>query len=103
MIVAPDAEADLRIAYEYIRDRNPHAAKEWIRALRSSMRKLSRFPERCPLAAESALSGMPIRQMLFGSGNRGTYRILFAISGNAVKVAHVRYGSMLPLGVEQDE
>jgi plasmid stabilization system protein ParE len=101
VIVAPAAEADLQAAYRYIRDRAPRAAKEWIREVRSSIRTLARFPERCPMSPESTLVGMPIRQLFFGRGSRGTYRILFTVSEKSVNVVHVRHGSMLTLGAGQ--
>ena len=56
-----------------------------------------------PLAPESTFFDEPIRQMLFGSGNRGTYRVLFTVIDKSVYVLHVRHGSMLPLASEEDE
>jgi hypothetical protein len=41
--------------------------------------------------------------MFIGSGNRGTYRVLFVVIDRSVRVIHVRHGSMLPLGSEEDE
>jgi plasmid stabilization system protein ParE len=97
-MVTPEAKADLRDIYRYIRDRAPRAAKQWSVSTRASIKTLSKFPERCALAPESAHFDMPIRQMLIGSGNRGTYRVLFVIVDKSVRVVHVRHGSMLPLG-----
>lgn len=56
-------------------------------------------PERCPMAPESASFDQPIRELLFGSGNRGTYRFLFVVFAEekSVYILHVRHGSMLPL------
>ncbi len=102
VIVTPEAESDLREAYRYIRDRAPRAAREWSRRVRSSINTLSRFPERCSLAPESAFFDESIRQLCFGSGNRGAYRILFTVVGNAVYIVHVRHGSRLPLGGSED-
>jgi plasmid stabilization system protein ParE len=98
VMTAPDAEADLKAYYHYIRNRAPQAAKKWLREVRSSIKTLSRFPERCPMAPESSLLQKPIRQLFFGAGNRGTYRILFIVSDKSVNVLHVRHGSMLPIG-----
>jgi|SRR6266446_9961146 len=100
VIVTPEAERDLRAAYRYIRDHAPRAAREWIRRARQSIKSLSNFPERCPLAPESASFREPIREMLFGSGNRGTYRFLFIVTGKIVFILHIRHGSMLPLEPE---
>jgi plasmid stabilization system protein ParE len=100
-MVTPEAKADLRDIYRYIRDRAPRAAPQWSVRARASIKTLSHFPERCPLAPESTHFDAPIRQMLLGTGNRGTYRVLFVIVDRSVRVIHVRHGSMLPLGAEE--
>ncbi|MBZ5570353.1 MAG: type II toxin-antitoxin system RelE/ParE family toxin [Acidobacteriia bacterium] len=97
VIITPEAETDLRTAYRYIRSRAPVAASEWIRQARQIAKSLARHPERCPLAPESASFDEPIRELLFGSGNRGTYRFLFVLLDQSVYILHVRHGSMLPL------
>src|ERR1700731_3633449 len=100
-MVMPEAKAALRDIYRYIRDRAPRAATQWSVSARASIKTLSHFPERCPIAPESTNFDVPIRQMLLGAGNRGTYRVLFVIVDNSVQVLHVRHGSMLPLGEEE--
>ncbi len=99
VIVTPAAESDLRPTYRYIRSQAPHAARDWIRRARQAAKTLARLPERCPLAPESASFDQPIRELSFGSGNRGTYRFLFVVFAEeeSVYVLHVRHGSMLPL------
>jgi plasmid stabilization system protein ParE len=96
VIVTPEAESDLRTAYRYIRSHAPRAAREWIRRARQSFKTLAHHPERCPLAPESASFDEPIREVLFGTGNRGIYRILFVVIDKTVYILHVRHGSMLP-------
>jgi plasmid stabilization system protein ParE len=97
----PQADADLRATYHYIRRRAPQAAREWIRRARQSLKTLAQHPERCPLAPESASFDQPIRELLFGGGNRGTYRFLFVVEGKSVYIVHLRHGSMLPLSPEE--
>jgi plasmid stabilization system protein ParE len=97
VIVTPEAESDLRMAYRYIRRDSAPAAREWIQRARHSVKTLSQHPNRCPLAPESVSFDEPIRELLFGSGNRGTYRILFVVIDKSVFILHVRHGSMLPL------
>jgi len=99
VIIAPAAENDLQTTYRYIRSRAPRAARDWIRRARRTARSLAHHPERCPMAPESASFDRPIRELLFGSGNRGTYRFLFVVFAEekSVYVLHVRHGSMLPL------
>ena len=97
VVITPDAESDLRTAYRYIRSYAPNAARNWVRRARQAARSLARRPERCPLAPESASFDQPIRELLFGTGNRGTYRLLFVVLDKSVFVVHVRHGSMLSL------
>jgi len=97
VIITPEAEADLRTNYRYIRSQAPRAARDWIRRARRCAKSLARYPERCPLAPESASFAELIRELIFGTGNRGTYRFLFVILDQSVYILHVRHGSMLPV------
>jgi plasmid stabilization system protein ParE len=95
--VTPAAESELRAAYRYIRNRAPVAARDWIRGARRAAKTLARRPDRCPLAPESVSFDQPIRELFFGSGNRGTYRFLFVVIAQSVYILHVRHRSMLLL------
>jgi hypothetical protein len=70
---------------------------DWLDRAERAVDSLEQHPESCPLAPESLSFGKPIRQLLFGGGNRGTYRLLFVVAEQSVYVLHVRHGSMLPL------
>ena len=96
VVITPAAKDDLRQAYRYIREDSPDSARRWAAGARRAIRTLARNPERCALAAESRSFEETIRQLLYGSGNRGTYRILFIILEGTV-VLHVRHGSMTEL------
>ena len=99
VIVTPAAENDLRTTYRYIRRLAPGAAREWIKRARQAAKSLAHHPERCPMAPESAPFDQPIRELFFGTGNRGTYRFLFVVFAEekSIYILHVRHGSMLPL------
>ena len=101
VIIMPRAESDLRTIYGYIRDQAPRAASNWLKRARQAAKSLARYPERCPFAPESASFDEPIRQLLFGSGSRGTYRFLFTVLEDTVYVLHVRHGSMLLLSPDE--
>ncbi|HET6180116.1 MAG TPA: type II toxin-antitoxin system RelE/ParE family toxin [Candidatus Sulfotelmatobacter sp.] len=103
VVLTPEAEADLRMIYRYIRQHAPKAAREWVRRARQKVKTLSHHPERCPLAPESASFDQPIRELFVGSGNRGTYRFLFVVIDKSVYILHIRHGSMLPLDPDQAE
>jgi plasmid stabilization system protein ParE len=97
VIVTPEAERDLRNASGYIRRDNARAASAWLKGARQRIKTLMQYPERCHLAPESASFNQPIRELFYGSGSRGTHRILFVVLNRTVFVLHIRHGSMLPL------
>lgn len=97
VIITPEAETDLRSAASYIRRDNPRAARAWLKAARQRIRTLAQLPERCPLAPETTSFSEPIRELFYGHGNRGTYRILFVVFDKTVFVLHIRHGAMQPL------
>jgi plasmid stabilization system protein ParE len=97
IIITPEAEADLRNAASYIRRDNPRAARAWLKGVRQRINTLAQYPERCPLAPESTSFNESIRELFYGHGNRGTYRILFVVLAGTVFVVHIRHGAMMPL------
>ncbi|HEX4425560.1 MAG TPA: type II toxin-antitoxin system RelE/ParE family toxin [Terriglobales bacterium] len=97
VVLTPRAKGNLRTIHAYIFAEAPHAADDWLDRAELAVNSLGRHPERCPLAPESRSFGKPIRHLLFGVGNRGTYRVIFVIVDKLVYVLHVRHGSMLPL------
>lgn len=97
VVITPAAETDLRTASHYLYQHSPRAARQWLMRVRQSIRTLAHHPDRCPLAPESDSFEEPIRQLFFGTGSRGTYRILFVVDKRTVYILHVRHGSMLPL------
>jgi plasmid stabilization system protein ParE len=97
VIITPEAANDLKTIYRYIRSQAPRAARNWIKRARQNANSLAHHPERCPFAPESISFEEPIRELLFGTGNRGTYRFLFVILDKSVYILHARHGSMQPL------
>ncbi len=53
------------------------------------------------MAPEAGSFDRPIRELLYGKRNLGTYRILFTVLDGKVLVLHVRHGSMLPVEPEK--
>jgi plasmid stabilization system protein ParE len=94
VVITPEAERDLRDAYRYIRRDSPPSARRWIRGARKAIKTLAHLPDRYPLAPEAESFGEPIRELFYGSGNRGTYRILYLVIESTACVVHVRHGSM---------
>jgi plasmid stabilization system protein ParE len=90
---AGSGEGTSRSVLVHRRD-SPEAAGRWAKGARRSIKALRRFPLRCPIAPESREFNYDIRELRYGSGNRGTYRILFTILEKTIFVLHVRHGSM---------
>ena len=100
VIITPEAETDLRTAANYIRRDTLRAARAWLKGARQRIKTLVQHPLRCALAPESASFVEPIRELFYGHGNRGTYRILFVVLDNTAFVLHIRHGAMQPLNLD---
>jgi len=88
----PSAEAELEAAYLWLSERNPDAAVAWYNGALDGFCALEIFPERCPLAPESDAFDHEIRQLFYGR-RQHAYRILFDVSGETVRILHVRHGA----------
>ena len=96
VILTPRAQHNLRTIHAYIFEQAPRSADDWLDRAERAVNSLTHHPERCPFAPESRSFGKPIRQLLFGAGNRGTYRLLFVVADQSVYLLHIRHGSRLP-------
>lgn len=93
VIITPEAETVLRKAYSYIRKQGaPLAARKWIAGARKEIKTLANFPHRTPLAPEAHAFSEPVHELLYGKGQRGTYRIIYTVIENCVFVLHIRHG-----------
>jgi len=72
------------------------AGTRWFLALQDAIASLAEFPERCPLAPESAVFPFEVRQLVYGRPSH-VYRILFTIEDNTVLVMHIRHGRRQPV------
>jgi plasmid stabilization system protein ParE len=68
----------------------------WFLALQDAITSLAEFPERCPVAPESAVFPFEVRHLVYGK-TRHVYRILFTIEDTTVYVLHIRHGRRQPL------
>jgi plasmid stabilization system protein ParE len=68
----------------------------WFLALQDAIASLAEFPERCPVAPESAVFPFEVRHLVYGK-TRHVYRILFTIEDTTVYVLHIRHGRRQPL------
>jgi plasmid stabilization system protein ParE len=100
VLIHPDAEKELREAYDWLCEESPTAAERWRKGLLRKVRSLASFPERCPIAPEAEKLGEDMRQLLYGRRQSSRYRLLFIVEGSTVTVLHVRHGARHRLGEE---
>jgi toxin ParE1/3/4 len=90
IVVTPNAAADLTDQFDWLGERNPRAANEWLARMRKVILGLSSMPHSHALAPESAEFDIEIRRALYGRSTR--WRIYFTIDGETVHILHVRHG-----------
>ena len=89
--------ADAIGQFRYLADRSPAAAARWYTGLEKAIAKLSRMPERHPIAEdETERLGITLRQMLYGR-RPGVFRVLFSIEGDTVTLHYVRHSAQGPI------
>ena len=96
VIIEPAARDDLEQIRAYIARRSPLNAARWFNAIEKAILELDLMPTSWRVARDSAAFGEEVRQMTFGK----TYRVLFAIRGDAVHVLMVRHGARRDLTEE---
>ena len=100
VIIQPPAFDDLDEAYRWIRERTPGAAARWFNGFVEALDTLATFPDRCGLAPENGAVEPEIRQLLYGHRS-GVYRALFTITGNEVRVLHIRHAARETMTAEE--
>ena len=93
VVITANAKANLRDYYERAAKSAPETAASWLNRFHAALQTLSSQPQRCPLAAENFLVEQEIRQFNFGR-RVGTYRALFTIADDEVRILHIRRAAM---------
>jgi len=73
----------------FIAEHSVKAALEWYDHMEEKIQSLDTSPARCPVAEESQYFDYEIRHLIVGS-----YRVLFRIHQDSVKILHVFHGKM---------
>jgi plasmid stabilization system protein ParE len=84
------AQQDVATCYAYIAQRSLQGAASWFNRFAETRDRLSRDPNRRPLAPESRFVDYEVRETLFKTRKGRPYRILFTISGDEALVLRVR-------------
>ena len=95
VVVTPEAQAGIRLAFDYIYERAPLNAARWLKGLYKQIDTLERFPERCVFARERKYLEVDLHQVVFKS-----HRIVFRIveRQNKVYVLYVRHAKRRAVG-----
>jgi plasmid stabilization system protein ParE len=97
------AEADLDRLLESLGERSPKAAARLARNFWKAMTRLGTFPLACGLAYESRFFPEELRHLLFEARKGRTYRALFVVRDDLVKVLAIRAPGERPVSPDEVE
>ena len=89
ILITPSAKADIFETNTWFLENHPDLAEKWLFGISQAISSLSKFPERCPVSAESEAFDVVVRQLIYGKKPH-TYRILFSIQEANVYILRVR-------------
>lgn len=93
---------DLEGSYRWIAQHAPGPANNWLRRFQDALQTLAHNPQRCPLAHENSRVTVELREFLFGK-KPNTYRVLFVIDSQIVRILRIRRGQQQFLSGPQIE
>lgn len=99
--ILPRAGKDAQHIYDYIAARSPDGARRWWDCFQFAAAKLAENPERFGFAPENSLTDLPLRQFLFKTRRGRTYRGVFTVVDDEIRILRVRGPGQAPL--ERDE
>ena len=84
------ADADVRHIARWIAQRSLQGAESWLDAYEELLERLTESADTYASATEDADFDIPLKQALFGTPRGRTYRALFTIVGNQVRILRIR-------------
>jgi plasmid stabilization system protein ParE len=91
------AEADVRHITRWIADRSHAGAIAWLDAYEQMLAHLADHADACSSALDAPGSSYPLQQTLFGTSHGRTYRAVFTIVGDQVRILRIRGPGQPPL------
>jgi plasmid stabilization system protein ParE len=91
------AAGDVHRIYSWLYKREPSGAERWFESLNAALNELAIAAHRAPLIAESAAVKIDLRERLFKTRHGATYRIVFVIALDEVRVLRIRGPGQRPL------
>ncbi len=99
--ILPRAERDAQRIFDWIKERSVDGAIRWWTALEDAQAILAENAEAFSQAPESQLLEYDIRQKLFKTPHGRTYRVVYTITDDEVRILRIRGPGQPPL--EADE
>lgn len=90
LVIELTAEADVQAIFEYLWERNTDGAIRWYQAFQTAANRALQLPESYPLAPENAALTTDVRNFLFKTRSGNTYRGIFIVKDNQLRVLRVR-------------
>lgn len=100
VFVTETAAADLHRYFLRAAEAAPQTAVDWLDRFEQALASLADNPQRCPFAPESDVVDAEIRQLIVGRRS-GTFRVLFTIQADEVRILHIRRGVMAPASPDE--
>lgn len=91
------ADEDVRSISRWIADRSIQGAAAWLDAYEQLLLRLAENADSCAVAVEDAEFDLALKQALFGTQRGRTYRAIFTILGDQVRILRLRGPGQPPL------
>jgi len=96
------AEADVRVIATWLAERSRDGAARWLDAYEAALARLVENAESCSQAEEDdGVSEHTLRQFLFKTRRGRTYRAVFAIINEEIRILRVRGPGQAPLTADE--
>jgi plasmid stabilization system protein ParE len=98
VITLRQAENDARAISAWIAQRSAAGAARWLDAYEAALKRLTHNPEGCSVADEDhEVPDRTLRQFLFKTRRGRTFRGIFTVEGDEVRVLRIRGADQAPL------
>lgn len=91
------AEDDVRHITRWIAERSIQGADAWLDAYEQLLLRLAEYADSCAVALEDSEFDLALKQAFFGTQHGRTYRAIFTILGDQVRILRIRGPGQPPL------
>ena len=99
--ILPRAEADAQHIFDFIRERSHQGARAWWVAFEDAARRAVSDATRFALAPEDVSTDFELRQVLFKTRRGRTYRFIFTVIDEELRILRVRGPGQPPLALDE--